>query len=208
MHDTEGVIRFQLEHADVQLQPDPAIDELIHWHTIMFRLGLVGRDPRRYGGYAYGNMSQRTDCEKFIISGTQTGGLETLTIQHYAIVDHCDVAHNQVRSHGPARPSSECMTHAAIYNANADVHAIVHAHSPVIWQHWQQLDIPTTAKDIAYGTPEMAAAVADCLKRTGDTPQGSIAMLGHEDGVITYAHELETASLEMTRLLACAGTLN
>ena len=206
-HDREGVIQFRLEHTETALGETSSLPPLIAWHAIMYRLGIIGRDPLRYEGYAFGNMSQRMEADRFIISGTQTGGIEHLGDEHYAQVEHCDVSANSVRSSGPVKPSSECMTHAAIYAASIQAGAVVHVHSPAIWQRWQQLGISTTAKDIAYGTPAMAAAVVGCITQADSLTHGSIAMLGHEDGVLTYASDLETAGLEMVRLLSRALAL-
>lgn len=190
----EGVIRFTLEHSDTPAVTHRELPALRHWHQVLHKHGLISQDSERYGGYAYGNMSVRLKGETFIISGTQTAKLAALENKHYAIVDSCDIPRNHVRSHGPVRPSSECMTHAAIYAAHTRALAIVHIHSPVIWNHWQELELAMTPADVEYGTPAMAKAVEICIGNMAGQDHGSIAMLGHEDGIITFAETVEVAS--------------
>jgi len=207
MNNSEGVIQFQLEHTSKDLEVLHEIRGLMSWHAILHTLGLVGRDTQRYGGYAYGNISQRSTKDSFIISGTQTGGHEHLSPDDFAEVLGCDVENNRVRSHGRIKPSSECMTHATIYEANEDIGAVVHTHSPLIWSSWSELDVGVIDENIAYGTPAMATAVKACVSERDPQTRGAIVMLGHEDGVITYAEDLETAGLEMVKLLARSNSL-
>ena len=197
----EGVIRFALEHTDSVPPRHPALASLRQWHSKLHAAGLISQDSQRYGGYAYGNMSIRLHKDTFIISGTQTAGLEKLEDSHYATVDKCDIQHNRVQSHGPVKPSSECMTHASIYMATVKANAIVHVHSPLIWHHYKELGIATTAADIEYGTPTMAKAVHECIAAMQNKQRACIAMLGHEDGVICFAETVESASEMALHLL-------
>ncbi len=196
MSEQEGVIQFNLFHDEDDAQHYPQLDALIKCHQHMHVLGLIDQDPKRYGGYAYGNISQRLTGNEFIISGTQTGGINNLTANHYAHVVNCDIANNTVQSSGPIQPSSECMSHSAIYSTNPTIMAVIHIHNPEIWQHHHTLKLSTTAADIDYGTPEMAVAIQDCVRQS---PQG-IAMLGHLDGVICFASDIATADKNVTAL--------
>lgn len=200
----EGVIKFQLEH-------DPSADldrldlrPLIVWHRICHRLNLIGRDPGRYGGYAYGNLSQRSSSG-FVISGTQTAGREQLSPADYAEVLAWDAAANRVTARGPCRPSSESITHGMIYDAAAAASFVVHAHHPAIWAGAGRLGLAATGAAVAYGTPEMALAVAQ-LFDTGALArdQGVFVMLGHEDGVVAFGPDAETAGGLMIGMLARA----
>lgn len=202
MSNSEGVIQFELEHTSKALDALPEIQGLISWHSILHKLGLVGQEPQRYGGYAFGNISQRSGKDRFIISATQTGGHRDLNADDFAEVLGCDVTNNRVRSQGVSKPSSECMTHAAIYEANTDIGAVVHSHSTLIWSNWSTLGTAVISENIEYGTPAMAKAVKECVNQSEHLTRGAIVMLGHEDGVITYANDLETAVLDMVRLLA------
>ena len=82
---------------------------------------------------------------------------------------------------GPIRPSSEALTHAAIYDAFESIRYVFHVHSPDIWRQSQWLSLPSTSADIAYGTVDMALALKKLAGASG--PEGIMTMLGHEDGV-------------------------
>jgi ribulose-5-phosphate 4-epimerase/fuculose-1-phosphate aldolase len=199
--ETEGVIKFQL---DFRTAPPPAretIGELNAWRVVLYRLGLTGRDASRYGGLAYGNVSQREAQNRFIISGTQTGSKERLTAEDYCVVLGFDLIGNRIRAEGPIPPSSEALTHAAIYAANADITTVMHVHSAEIWRYHPRLAIPTTPADIAYGTPEMAQAVQQAAQAGRSA---IICMQGHVDGVIAFGVTAEETALCLIRHLAKA----
>jgi hypothetical protein len=207
MTQQEGVIQFNLSHLTGEAIDYVELADLTTWHQRIHTLGLIGQDPSRYEGYAYGNMSHRLGKDEFLISGTQTGGLDTLTAEHYAHIDHCDIANNQVSSHGPIKPSSECMSHAAIYAAQADAMAIIHVHNPAIWQHHKELGLASTPANVGYGTPQMATAIRDCIEQAGQPDHACIAMLGHEDGVICFAANMDTAGQYLLALYEQAMSL-
>jgi hypothetical protein len=196
MSEQEGVIQFNLSHKDTGALQHTQLTSLILCHQHMHRLGLIGQHPARYDGYAYGNISHRLTANEFLVSGTQTGGIDTLTNRHYAHVLHCDISNNTVKSCGPVQPSSECMSHAAIYATDPKIMAIIHIHNPDIWQQHKALQLATTSNDINYGTPEMAIAIQNCVQQY---PQG-IAMLGHLDGIICYGNTLEAVDQHLCHL--------
>jgi ribulose-5-phosphate 4-epimerase/fuculose-1-phosphate aldolase len=200
--ENEGVIRFQLEHSPAPAPQHPAIADLQAWHTRLHALHVIGRDPERYGGYAFGNMSVRGEAGGFIVSGTQTGGLARLQPQHYAEVTDYDIDANRVRSHGPIQPSSECMTHAAVYASDPAIQAVIHVHSPELWQACERLYLRSTAREIGYGTPAMAHAVADIIQSSCHPQQGILCMGGHEDGVIAWGESVEQAGTLLLDTLA------
>src|SRR5436190_9410645 len=89
----------------------------------------------------------------FYITGSATGGLPELTPTDCVRVVAYDVAKNWLRYEGAAIPSSESLTHAAIYESDPTISAVIHCHDSVLWRTC--LDrVPTTSKAIAYGTPE------------------------------------------------------
>ena len=165
MAEREGVIKFQLQFSPAEPIPDRHLREINAWRRILYLTGLIGQDPGRYGGYGYGNISQRLPAReadrlgdgRFVISGTQTGQLAHLTNEHYATVLACEPDRNWVAAEGPIKPSSESLTHGAIYSLDPALRCVIHAHSPEIWQRARELDIPTTRPEVPYGTPEMAA---------------------------------------------------
>ena len=199
MIDSEGVVKFRLEFTPAPAVAATLIAELNAWRTLLFRLGLNGCDPMRYGGLAYGNVSRRLDGRRILVSGTQTGGLPELSAEHYCLVTEADVAANRLVAKGPIRPSSEALTHAAAYAANPRIDYVLHVHSPEIWRRAESLSIPVTDRRVAYGTPEMAAAV-DALLARGEAH--IIAMGGHLDGLIAVGASIEAAALPLIRLLS------
>ena len=186
MTETEGVIKFDLQYQASAPEPGNALDELLQWRDVFFRLGIIGQDPARYDGLAFGNISCRSSGNQFIISGSQTGGLLHCKSEHYSIVDSCDVQTNRVVAHGPIAPSSESLTHGAIYVLNERIRCVVHGHAPSIWRKARALGLPATPRDVPYGTPQMAHAIAALYREQGQPRQALFAMLGHEDGVIAY----------------------
>ena len=208
MSDTEreGVIKYDLRHAPGTLPSIPGLAELDAWRTVLHRLGLVGQRPDRYGGYGFGNVSLRVPDpagQAFVISGTQTGAPERLGASGYARVQSFDIAANRIVSTGTVKPSSEALTHAAVYAAAPAIRCVLHVHCPDIWQAGDKLPLPSTAADIPYGTPAMAVAVADLLDQaTAATPV--FTMRGHEDGVIACGSNLQTAGTRLVSILADA----
>jgi ribulose-5-phosphate 4-epimerase/fuculose-1-phosphate aldolase len=102
---------------------------------------------------------------------------------------------------GLVQASSEAMTHAAIYQLDQHIGAIVHVHSRKLWcQYINRL--PTTAPDVPYGTPEMANEFRR-LYRDSDFRKTRLAvMAGHEEGIVSIGATLEQAA---TRVLGLAG---
>ncbi len=198
--DREGVIKYRMDHRPCPLPPDIAIDELAAWRDILFLLGLTGADPNRYDGLAYGNVSLRLPgSNRFVVSGTQTGGLPTLDRQHFCIVESFDLAANHLSASGPVPPSSEALTHAAVYQERPEVDCVLHVHSPSIWLNAHRLGIPATAAEARYGSPEMVAEVTRLL-RTPDT--NLMAMAGHEDGLIALGLAPRETALILVGALA------
>lgn len=213
MGEVEGVIRFQLE-----FMPGPALAwdvlaDLNAWRTIMFMTGLIGQNPERYGGYAYGNVSVRlpgvnTDGQSaFAICGTQTGAIPELKAEHYTAVLSCSCKENKVLAQGPVRPSSEAMTHSMIYEQDAHAGCVLHAHSSVIWNHAAELGLPITAANIPYGTPLMTDAVKDLFESNSLSERRIFSMGGHEDGIISFGADPYEAGSILLETLARSLTL-
>ena len=204
--DKEGVIKYQLHHTDAVLPEQLSIAELNAWRTVLFKLNLIGQDPLRYQGLGYGNISQRLNhSSEFIISGTQTGHLATLQKHDYCLITNAQPEQNQIYSQGLCKPSSEALTHASVYQHDHNINAVIHVHSPIIWQNTDKLKLAHTAAHIAYGTPDMANAVAELLSSNPKIPV--FTMLGHEDGVIAFAENLNTAASLLIQQLAAALVL-
>ncbi|MDJ0814510.1 MAG: class II aldolase/adducin family protein [Woeseiaceae bacterium] len=187
----EGYIKFE-SHWTPGPAADPELTALLdRWRQPLFDAGLIGHYDEL--GVGYGNLSVRARDSGFVISGTQTGHIRNTGGPHYALVTDYDIAANQVFSTGPVEASSESLTHAAIYELDATISAVVHVHSASLWaKHLGRL--PTTADDISYGTPEMARELERLLRNTAFATSGVAVMAGHEEGVIAYGRSLEEAA--------------
>lgn len=213
----EGVIKFRAEHESAAL---PAYRygelacKLVAWREIMAKTQLVGQDPARYGGAGFGNVSARVGAPTFargkrgfLITGTQTGGKASIGLGDFCVVDAYDYRANRVRSSGPVLPSSEAMTHGAIYDLTPHIRVVLHAHSPVIWERAQAMRLPTTDPNVAYGTPEMAVEVQRLYRSTALPELRVLAMGGHEDGIIAFGHTCADAGHALISQLARAYEL-
>jgi L-ribulose-5-phosphate 4-epimerase len=206
MTEQEGVIKYQLVHTQKPINEKFSFSEINAWRTIIFRLGLIGQDPERYGNLGFGNISQRLNPQssQFMISGSQTGHIEHLSPKQYSLVVEADPLKNRIQSYGLTKPSSESLTHASIYAQDITIQAVIHVHSPEIWNHTAALNLPHISADITYGTVEMAAAVRH-LFQSGDLQQTLLfTMLGHEDGVVSYGKNMQEAAWELIRYLSRA----
>lgn len=215
MQEQEGVIKFHLEYREGPPLPAENLREINAWRRILHLLRLTGQDPRSYAGLGYGNISQRLGPfdapplrRRFVISGTQTGGLAELDGGHYAVVRACDPERNRVAAEGPIRPSSEALTHGTLYDLDPDLRFVMHVHSPEIWRHARALRIPLTRESIAYGTPEMAGEVRRLLEDPAVREGRGFAMGGHEDGIVAFGRTAEEAGSVLLSLLARAFQLS
>ncbi len=210
----EGVIKFSAEHASAPLarpEVEPVLEDLLGWRAVLHELGLVGQDPARYEGAGYGNLSARVppwDAEPghrgFAVTGTQTGGKPYLTVDDLCVVGFYDYVRNQVRSHGRVLPSSESMTHGAVYDLWAATRFVFHVHAPVLWRNARELGLPTTRPDVEYGTPEMAQEVLRLFRTSALRTLGVFAMGGHEDGIVAFGPSARETGAALLETLAAA----
>jgi ribulose-5-phosphate 4-epimerase/fuculose-1-phosphate aldolase len=184
----EGVINFayDLQPPDAAIAQDELSSPLGSWRSIFKRLGIIGQDAARYGGFGFGNLSGR-DPDKpgeFVISASQTGLLTSLQDKHLVRITGYNLDRFWVDAMGRRPPSSETLTHAMIYAADPRIGWVFHCHCPEIWRQAATLAIPCTDADVAYGSQEMVGAVAELLDKHQSRPL-LFATLGHEDGVFS-----------------------
>lgn len=196
----EGVIKYRLEFRSKAPTSSDQLTTINAWRTILHRLRLIGQTPERYDGYGYGNISQRitiaetpSPADPFLISGTQTGSMETLIAAHYCTIEFADPWQNRIVAEGPIKPSSEALTHGSIYQTDSLIQSVMHVHSPEIWHKTEILKLQCTGESIEYGTPEMAAEVARLVESNRTEHASIFSMLGHEDGVIAYGRTAQMA---------------
>lgn len=194
----EGVIKFHCDWEKTSL-PDclnlhdqKALQDLLDCRNRMYELGLIGHDQIHDVGY--GNISVR--CSQGIyVSGTQTGGIAHLTPKQISFVafNHYDFARNYIACQGPAKASSETMTHLSIYEQDPTCRGVIHVHNKKLWQSLIH-KVPTTANHIPYGTVHMAEEIKRLFEDLHLHERKILAMAGHEDGVISFGQNLGEAA--------------
>lgn len=206
MNKTEGVIKYQLDYKQAPSVSADVIKEINAWRRIFFMLELIGQNPARYDGYGYGNVSCRlkNDEEAFLITGTQTGHQPELSPGHYTTVTTCDPELNHIVASGPVKPSSEALTHGALYRADQSIQYVFHVHCPEIWHNAASLGLSITNPEIHYGTPEMARAFENALADKEAQEKFIIAMGGHEDGIVAFGPTAEIAGSELINCYSLA----
>lgn len=196
---TEGFVRYQCERVITPPERFRGFDELNAHRTRLRHLNLIGVYP---DGIGYGNISIRCICG-FYISGAATGDLLELGPEHYARVIAYDFARNWVKCEGPAQASSESMTHAAVYQADASVNAVIHVHHAGLWRALLH-KVPTTSNEVEYGTPEMAYEIGRLFRETDVRNRRILAMAGHEEGIISFGPNLPAAMSVLLEAMSSA----
>lgn len=191
----EGYTKYQCEWRIAPALPHDAIAEMNLWRNRLYDAGLVGYDAEHRVGF--GNLSVReADTDRFIVSGTQTGHIARTDASHYARVILCDIDANRVVCKGPVHASSEALTHAAVYALDSAIRAVVHVHDHALWTRLADR-LPTTARGIAYGTPEMAREFQRLFRETAFATDGVAIMGGHEDGILSFGSTIGGAALRV-----------
>lgn len=186
----EGYVKYNCTWISDHPLKSSEIAELNYWRNRLYQLGLIGQYDN---GIGFGNVSRRGKLDKeIIISGTNTGGINLLNESHYTTVIDYSWRENRVTCRGPIAASSETLTHAAIYEANPQINAVIHIHHRQLWQNLMY-QVPTTGENIAYGTPEMAAEIIRLCQEDRLKEQQILVMSGHEEGIITFGKDLEKA---------------
>jgi len=199
---SEGVIKFHVVHETNTSCSGSEVVELTKWRNELRAAGLVGQDLVRYGGLGFGNLSKRTGDGTFLITASQTGHLETLTPERYVRIINFDPGQNLVWSKGINHPSSETMTHLAVYGSNSRVQFVFHAHCPEIWNAKEDLDLPVTDPSVECGTVEMYHEVQRLLKESRIFQKGILAMGGHTDGLLAWGETADKTGFNLLSLLA------
>ena len=199
----EGYVKYQSFWTKAPAPHAAFVEELETWRQPLFEAGLIGEYEEHNIGY--GNISLRCgEPGQFLISGTQTGHLATTDKSHYALVTSWSVHGNRVCCVGRVQASSEAMTHAAIYQLDQRIGAIVHVHSKELWHRY--LDkLPTTAPEVPYGTPEMANEFRRLYRDTDFGKTQLAVMGGHDEGLISVGGTLERAATRMLELIKEPG---
>ena len=183
-------VKFTYQCARADIAPFDALAELNACRRKLLEQRLMGVDSN---GVGFGNLSVRDGVSRnFYITGSATGGLPELTPTDCVRVVAYDFAKNWLRYEGAAIPSSESLTHAAIYESDPSTSAVIHCHDSGLWATLLHR-APTTSKSVAYGTPEMAYEIMRLFKGTDLRSRKILVMAGHEGGIATFGKNLEDA---------------
>lgn len=180
----EGYIKFQPVKIGENIPNNEELQELINLRAFLKKHGLIGMLP---DGIGFGNVSTRTN-KGIIITASQTGNIDNVRPKDFVFVTNYDLQQNKVLFTGIHQPSSETLTHAAIYEANPKVKFIAHFHSTPIWQKLLYCNIKTNG-NAPYGTIEIALEAKQFVQNTGNVT-GIFALSGHCDGVVAYSDEI------------------
>jgi ribulose-5-phosphate 4-epimerase/fuculose-1-phosphate aldolase len=189
MINNEGSVKYTAEHTMAPAIDAPYWAELNNARTQLHRLGLLGVNSQ---GIGFGNVSIRFQGEEFLVSGTATGAAPELSPANYCLVTSFDLVQNRIVSTGPVKASSEAMTHGAVYHACSGANCVMHIHSGAIFNGMIRDHYPATAENAAYGTPEIAFALAQCVQELG-TDEGAVVLAGHDEGVVVWGPTVEKA---------------
>lgn len=189
----EGYVKFNFDIKENEPVEKSKITELNSFRLKCYDLNFIGMYKEgELKGVGFGNISVN-DGNDFIISGTKTGELDVLTNRNYTRITGYDLSKNHVECRGAVAPSSEAMTHAAVYDSDSSIKAVIHIHNKELWDYLLKQNVPNTSKDAACGTTEMRNEVKRLFKETDASQIKIIVMEGHEEGVLAFGKDLEEA---------------
>ncbi|HMX04008.1 MAG TPA: class II aldolase/adducin family protein [Chitinophagales bacterium] len=184
----DGYIKYE-QHWEIA-KPLTDIEPLVLMRNQLAALQWIGVYP---DGVGYGNISLRLEgADQFLISGTQTGNMLIADASHFCMVEKADINKNILWCKGPIKASSEALTHAAFYQSDRNICAVIHIHDAAAWKRLL-FAIPTVSKEIEYGTPEMAFAMQALIHSQQNKLCGVIVTAGHADGIFAYGDSLNSA---------------
>jgi ribulose-5-phosphate 4-epimerase/fuculose-1-phosphate aldolase len=183
-------VKFSYERAHPEIAPFDALAEVNACRRKLLDQHLMGVDSN---GVGFGNLSVRDSVTgNFYITGSATGGLPELTLADCVRVVAYNFEENRLCYEGAAIPSSESLTHAAIYESDRSIFAVIHCHDSVLWATLLNR-APTTSKAVAYGTPEMAYEIIHLFEVSDVRSKKIFVMAGHQDGIVAFGKNLKDA---------------
>jgi L-ribulose-5-phosphate 4-epimerase len=189
-------VKFTYQRARADTAPFDALAELNACRRKLRELRLIGVDSN---GIGFGNLSVRDGAtSNFYITASATGGLPELALTDCVRVVAYDFKKNWLCYEGAAIPSSESLTHAAIYESDPTTSAVIHFHDSASWA--ALLDrVPTSSRSVAYGTPEMGYEVMCLFKSSNLRTKKGFVMAGHKGGIVASGRNLKEAFDVLTR---------
>ena len=185
----DGVVKYSLIFTeDTNAVKFEDISELEECRKRLYDIGLIGA---YHNGIGFGNISTKSDIG-FLITSTQTGHLSRLDENHYSKVDKVNIKAFTTYAKGSTKPSSEAITHEAIYRLDKNIKAIIHIHNEKLWQYMIDNNYKTT-KNVPYGSPQMVESVIEIYQTKEDLRDNIFAMKGHFEGVFAFGETIKEA---------------
>jgi ribulose-5-phosphate 4-epimerase/fuculose-1-phosphate aldolase len=192
----DGVIKFNCQWTKKPLEVELP-EALLECRDEIHRLGLIGIYEDIQIGY--GNISLKVP-EGMLISGTQTGHIQSIQSSDFALVTTYDMKQNEVTCKGLVKASAESLTHLAFYEADESIKAIIHIHNQLMWE--TLIDrLPTSDRNVSYGTADMADEIKRLFRQTSIAEDRMMVMGGHEEGLIAFGSNLQEAEQVVKRYL-------
>lgn len=192
----DGVIKYQIDFKQTEIPSVPHWSSIENVRSRLFQLGLIGVDKE---GVGYGNISQRINSTQFVITGTQTGHLSQLYQKDYTIVLEYDFDQFYLKAKGQRKPSSEALTHAALYLLSDEVQVVIHIHAAKLWHYMLKTNYARV--DAAYGTRQIIEEVQSLYAERAIWTSPTFVMAAHYGGIITMGKNLQDAECAVYTLL-------
>lgn len=194
----DGVVKYNLDFTLKDVDIKNEYEKIEEVRTRLYALGLIGAYEN---GIGYGNISLRyKESDKFVITATQTGHLSSLNVNEYSLVDGIDFKSFKTTASGQSKPSSECITHAAIYGLDDSINAVIHIHNERLWNFMLQNSFLST-NDTPYGTPKMVEDVIYIYKDINVLSNNIFVMKGHFEGIVTFGKSLKDAEKTLYEII-------
>lgn len=194
----DGVVKYSLEFELTKPLAKKECKKIEKTRERLYALGLIGAYSN---GIGYGNISIRYKrSNKFLITATQTGELAHLKPKYYSLVKDVNFNTFATSAMGASKPSSEAITHAAIYALDKEINAVVHIHNEKLWNFMLENEYLST-KDTPYGTPEMVEDIQAMYKQITPLLNNAFVMKGHFEGVVTFGETLKEAEKTLYEII-------
>ncbi|MBP7553884.1 MAG: class II aldolase/adducin family protein [Spirochaetes bacterium] len=179
----EGIIKFKIERRIKNFSIEASLYEDID------KARKILRDYNLIGVYAdlklgYGNISKKLNEKEFLISGSQTGHLESLNGSFWSVIEDSDFNNNSVKCKGGIEPSSETLSHSAFYTFNKSINCVIHIHQKIMWLELIKNGYMATSPNAEYGSRALYKELIELIKNNSKSDPIVIAMSGHEDGIL------------------------
>ena len=169
--------------------PEP-FSVLNYWRDVLHNMELVGAYEN---GVSFGNLSLRDrQSSRFFIPGAGTGEIPVLEPGHYLRVDGYNFKDNAVQCTGPLKTSSESLSHAAVYYADAGTNAIIHIYSIELWEKLKG-KVPSTDPQYEFGSMGLANDIFRIFKETDAIEKRIIIIGGDRAGLIAFGNDMDEA---------------